>query len=137
MRHWTRAKRTRLALFVLATCGVAAAVHARADSAARNDLPQMYRTTRDWGQLPPGMKWAAVTAVEPSPDGRIIYVVHRCFDNACTGRFEEVGKLPPSFALLNPFDSRHQCSFPILVVQRRRELTEEEPDVGDDADRLR
>ena len=35
----------------------------------RNDLPQPYRTTRDWGQLPPGVKWAAVTAVEPAPDG--------------------------------------------------------------------
>ena len=104
MRHWTRAKRTRLALFVLATCGVTASVHARADSAARNDLPQPYRTTRDWGQLPPGMKWAAVTAVEPSPDGRLIYVVHRCFDNSCTGRaeppiikFDRSGKLLKSW----------------------------------------
>jgi DNA-binding beta-propeller fold protein YncE len=104
MRHWTRTKRTRLALLVLAACGVATAVHAQADSAARNDLPQTYRTTRDWGQLPPGMKWAAVTAVEPSPDGRIIYVVHRCFDNSCTGRaeppilkFDRSGKLLESW----------------------------------------
>ena len=29
--------------------------------------------------------WAAVTAVEPAPDG-IIYVVHRCFENSCAGR---------------------------------------------------
>ena len=36
-------------------------------SAPRNDLPQPYKTTRDWGQLPPGVKWAAVTAVEPGP----------------------------------------------------------------------
>src|SRR4029077_9382787 len=53
----------------------------------RNDLPQPYRTTRDWGQLPPGVKWAAVTAVDPSPDGSI-YVVHRCFANSCAGRSE-------------------------------------------------
>ena len=53
----------------------------------RNDLPQPYRTTRDWGQLPPGVKWAAVTAVEPAPDGTI-YVVHRCFANSCAGRSE-------------------------------------------------
>jgi sugar lactone lactonase YvrE len=52
-----------------------------------NDLPQPYRTTRDWGQLPPGVKWAAVTAVEPAPDGTI-YVVHRCFANSCAGRSE-------------------------------------------------
>ena len=58
----------------------------RAD-APRNDLPQPYRTTRDWGQLPPGVKWAAVTAIEPAPDG-MIYVVHRCFANSCAGRSE-------------------------------------------------
>jgi sugar lactone lactonase YvrE len=56
-------------------------------NAVRNDLPQPYRTTRDWGELPPGMKWAAVTAVEPAPDGSL-YVVHRCFANSCAGRPE-------------------------------------------------
>src|SRR6266404_4702781 len=55
--------------------------------APRNDLPQLYATQRDWGQLPPGVKWAAVTAVEPAPDGTI-YVVHRCFANSCAGRPE-------------------------------------------------
>jgi sugar lactone lactonase YvrE len=55
--------------------------------APRNDLPKPYRTTRDWGELPPGVKWAAVTAVEPAPDGAI-YVVHRCFANSCAGRSE-------------------------------------------------
>jgi hypothetical protein len=44
---------------------------ARAQDAPRNDLPQPYRTTRDWGELPAGVKWAAVTAVEPAPDGTI------------------------------------------------------------------
>jgi sugar lactone lactonase YvrE len=53
----------------------------------RNDLPQPYRTTRDWGELPPGVKWAAVTAVEPASDGTI-YVIHRCFANSCAGRGE-------------------------------------------------
>ena len=53
----------------------------------RNDLPQLYRTTRDWGELPAGVTWAAVTAVEPAPDGSI-YVVHRCFENSCAGRPE-------------------------------------------------
>jgi sugar lactone lactonase YvrE len=33
------------------------------------------------------VKWAAVTAVEPAPDGTI-YVVHRCFANSCAGRKE-------------------------------------------------
>jgi DNA-binding beta-propeller fold protein YncE len=53
----------------------------------RNDLPQPYRTTRDWGQLPPGVAWAAVTAVEGAPDGTV-YVIHRCFANSCAGRQE-------------------------------------------------
>ena len=53
----------------------------------RNDLPQPYRTTRDWGQLPAGVKLAAVTAIEPAPGG-VIYVVHRCFENSCVGRSE-------------------------------------------------
>ena len=57
------------------------------NGAPRNDLPQPYRTARDWGELPPGMKWPAVTAVEPAPDGSI-YVIQRCFENSCAGRSE-------------------------------------------------
>ena len=55
----------------------------------RNDLPRPYSTQRTWGSLPEGTKeWAAVTAVEPSPDGEFIYVIHRCFENSCAGREE-------------------------------------------------
>jgi hypothetical protein len=56
-------------------------------TAPRNDLAQPYRTMRDWGQLPAGLKWAAVTAIEPAPDGTID-VVHRCFANSCASRNE-------------------------------------------------
>ena len=69
----------------------------------RNDLPQPYRTTRDWGRLPAGTPWAAVTAVEPAPDGSI-FVVHRCAMNSCAGRseppilkFDRDGKLLAAF----------------------------------------
>lgn len=56
----------------------------------RNDLPRPYETQRDWGELPDNTSaWAAVTAVEPSPDGRFIYVVHRCFENSCEDRPED------------------------------------------------
>jgi DNA-binding beta-propeller fold protein YncE len=65
-------------------CG---SMRAQQKDAPRNDLPQPYRTTRDWGELPPGVQWAAVTAVEASPDGSI-YVIHRCFANSCAGRNE-------------------------------------------------
>jgi sugar lactone lactonase YvrE len=60
---------------------------AQSSSPPRNDLPQPYQTSRDWGELPPGVKWAAVTAVEPAPDGSL-YVIHRCFANSCAGRAE-------------------------------------------------
>ena len=66
---------------------VTAGATAQSQDAPRNDLPQPYRTTSDWGELPKGVVWAAVTAVEPSPDGSI-YVIHRCFANSCANRPE-------------------------------------------------
>ena len=64
-----------------------------------NDLPNPYRTVRDWGQPPGDGPWAAVTAVEVAPDGSI-YVIHRCSANSCAGRteppilkFDKSGKL--------------------------------------------
>ena len=33
-----------------------------------NDLPNPYRTVRDWAKPPGGAPWAAVTAIEPAPD---------------------------------------------------------------------
>src|SRR5262245_21411418 len=81
---------------MLAIVGVLVVIDARGmqieraqpDRSPRNDLPQPYRTTRDWGQLPPGVKWAAVTAIEPAADGTI-FVIHRCFANSCAGRSED------------------------------------------------
>jgi DNA-binding beta-propeller fold protein YncE len=80
---------TRRTAIVAAIAAVSLVEVARGQStgAPQNDLPQPYRTTRDWGALPPGVKWAAVTAVEPAPDGTI-YVIHRCFANSCAGRAE-------------------------------------------------
>ena len=78
-------RRTRVGCWLaVATLSIAPAAQ---EPIVRNDLPQPYRTTRDWGELPPGVKWAAVTAIEPAPDGTI-YVVHRCFANSCAGRGE-------------------------------------------------
>jgi ABC-type molybdate transport system substrate-binding protein/sugar lactone lactonase YvrE len=67
---------------------------------ARNtDLPQPYKTVRDWAHPPNGLPWAAVTGVEAGPDGNI-YVVYRCHENSCAGRpedpilkFDKTGKL--------------------------------------------
>ncbi len=56
----------------------------------RNNLPRPYITQRNWGALPENTAaWGAVTAVEPSPDGQFIYVVHRCFENSCENRPED------------------------------------------------
>lgn len=74
-------------LVAVAIAVAASTAFAQSGGTPRNDLPQPYRTMRDWGELPPGVKWAAVTAVEASPDGSI-YVIHRCFANSCTGRSE-------------------------------------------------
>jgi len=97
---------TRLLAVAAATAITAATLAGSAlaqSGAPRNDLPQPYRTMRDWGELPSGVKWAAVTAVEAAPDGSI-YVIHRCFANSCTGRSEApilkynaAGKLIASF----------------------------------------
>jgi sugar lactone lactonase YvrE len=73
-------------MLTLAVASLASGVIAQRADAPRNDLPQPYRTTRDWGELPEGVKWAAVTAIEPAPDGT--YVIHRCFANSCAGRSE-------------------------------------------------
>jgi hypothetical protein len=55
--------RSTLILAFVACAGIAGAM-AQTSSPPRNDLPQPYRTTRDWGELPAGMKWAAVTSIE-------------------------------------------------------------------------
>jgi hypothetical protein len=94
-----RSRAVTLAIVIVIQSGVSA----QKGGAPRNDLPQPYKTSRDWGQLPAGMKWAAVTAIEPAPDGSL-YVVHRCFANSCAGRpeppilkFDAAGKLVRSW----------------------------------------
>src|SRR4051812_14800840 len=72
---------------LLFVTGMSFAAALSSDAPPRNDLPQPYRTTRDWGELPAGVKWAAVTAIEQAPDGSI-FVIHRCFENSCIGRSE-------------------------------------------------
>ena len=92
----------RALTFAVTIFGAGAAA-AQRESPPRNDLPQPYTTTRDWGELPAGVKWAAVTAIEPAPDGTI-FVVHRCFENSCAGRpeapilkYNRAGKLLAAF----------------------------------------
>jgi sugar lactone lactonase YvrE len=77
--------------------------HSQTNPQPINNLPNPYRTVRDWGHPPGNIPWAAVTAVEPAPDGSI-YVIHRCSANSCVGRneapilkFDKSGKLLKSW----------------------------------------
>jgi len=80
--------RTRWWVAAIVAAGLGYSAQAQSPAAPRNDLPQPYRTTRDWGELPPSIKkWPAVTAVECAPDGTV-YVVERCSNNSCVGRTE-------------------------------------------------
>ena len=95
--------------FLLLSCLLSPAL---LSAQARNDLPQPYTTTRNWGELPADTKaWAAVTAIEPAPDGTI-YVIHRCFQNSCDGRSEApILKFDANGKLLAAF-GRGQFVFP-------------------------
>jgi DNA-binding beta-propeller fold protein YncE len=78
----------RIATLCLLVSAAAAPGAAAQETAPRNDLPQPYRTTRDWGERPSTLpEWPAVTAVEVARDGTI-YVVERCAANSCEGRSE-------------------------------------------------
>jgi sugar lactone lactonase YvrE len=59
----------------------------RNDPVTNNNLPNPYRTTRDWAELPKGMTWPAITGVMQGPDGNL-YVLGRCHENSCAGRTE-------------------------------------------------
>lgn len=63
--------------FVTALCAVA----------QTNDLPNPYKTVRDWAHLPKGMTWPAITGIMESAEGNV-YVLGRCHDNSCAGRSE-------------------------------------------------
>src|SRR6202158_4509089 len=111
IRHVTNSPMHKLASVILPGACLSIVLLAQPAGSPRNDLPQPYRTTRDWGELPPGVKWAAVTAVEPAPNGTI-YVVHRCFANSCAGRSEApILKLDASGKILRSW-GEHMFIFP-------------------------
>jgi DNA-binding beta-propeller fold protein YncE len=48
-----------------------------------NDLPNPYETINDFFKLPEGRTWGSTSAVDVSPDGRIVWVAERCAANTC------------------------------------------------------
>ena len=47
-----------------------------------NDLPNPYKTVRDWASLPDGRKWGSTAGVDVGPDGHI-WAYDRCGANSC------------------------------------------------------
>ncbi|MEP6961519.1 MAG: hypothetical protein ABI995_05550, partial [Acidobacteriota bacterium] len=75
----------RRVITLIAYCGLA---HAQAnDPVTNNNLPNPYKTLRDWAELPKGMTWPAITGALEGPDGNL-YVLGRCNENSCAGRKE-------------------------------------------------
>ena len=71
--------------FILATA--TGLTGAQRDNPPRNDLPQPYTTTRDWGELPPHIKWGNTHGVVEDSQGNIYvhHTVHATSDSAECG----------------------------------------------------
>jgi sugar lactone lactonase YvrE len=94
-------KTTAATVAMMAAC--AERGFAQASSAPRNDLPNPYRTVRNWAQLPDGRKWGSTSGASISPEGNI-WTYDRCGGNSCVGsnlapilEFEPSGKLLKNF----------------------------------------
>jgi sugar lactone lactonase YvrE len=79
-------------------------LHAQADMAPTNNLPNPYRTVEGWAKLPDGRQWGSTSAVYVDPDGVHIWVGERCGANSCIGndvnsilKFDGNGNLVASF----------------------------------------
>lgn len=48
-----------------------------------NDLPNPYETMNGFFKLPEGRTWGSTSAVDVSPDGKIVWVAERCAANSC------------------------------------------------------
>jgi DNA-binding beta-propeller fold protein YncE len=82
----------------------------QATQAPTNDAPNPYETIEGYFKLPEGRTWGSTSAVDVSPDGRIIWVAERCGANTCWDaasgtasphnivlKFDQSGKLLTSF----------------------------------------
>ena len=115
-RWWLMHAALTLALLTLLGL-LCASSRAEGDIDPVNDLPNPYRSTAPWGQLPPGQSWGALSAVAIDNDGRSVWVASRCGANpevpagvspylydSCAGskvapvmKFDTAGKLLQSF----------------------------------------
>lgn len=98
---WVRAKRTAVCASLLLGFGIA--TQGQQSYPPTNDLPNPYKTTTGWAQLPDGRKWGSTDGIDISPEGNI-WVFDRCGSNTCAGSnvppvlgFNASGKLLKSF----------------------------------------
>ncbi len=64
-----------------------------------NDLPTPYETVSGFFKLPEGRVWGSTSAVDVSPDGKMIWVAERCGANTCWDATKgEMSKLDTIFA---------------------------------------
>jgi len=102
-----------LSLSLLISCSA----HAEGDIDPVNDLPNPYRSTAPWGQLPAGMSWGAISAVTIDNDGSSVWAASRCganpevpagaspfmYDSCAGSSVAPVMKFDASGKLLNSF----------------------------------
>lgn len=63
--------------------GATLLARAQAAPPPTNDLPNPYETVSGFFKMPEGRSWGSTSAVDISPDGRIIWVAERCGANRC------------------------------------------------------
>ncbi len=91
-------------LGILTAVTLVAVAIAAAPTAAQMIAPNPYADAGQWGELPDGREWGAVSAIYPSPDGQTIWVAERCAANTCANsdldpilQFDLEGNLLQSF----------------------------------------
>lgn len=76
-----RAARILIASACFATASYAADAGMQGEAAPTNDLPNPFRSTAPWGDLPEGRKWGALNGVAIDNDGESVWVADRCGAN--------------------------------------------------------
>lgn len=86
----------KFALVTIAVMGLFAVwTYAQVKGATNNNLPNPYSPVENWAQLPVGIQWGQVIAVDPDAHGNI-WIFHRA--DPAVLEFDPSGKLLKSFA---------------------------------------
>jgi sugar lactone lactonase YvrE len=83
MSHTCRNALMLLALALVLTAPSFAQAPAWPNVQPTNDSPNPYETVSGFFKLPEGRVWGSTSAIDVSPDGKIIWVAERCGANTC------------------------------------------------------